>query len=95
MMIPLYLWAALVQAPNGTLAVALSIIPFSAPVAMMLRLGGAVIPLWQVEVSVVLLFLTGLGTIRLMARLFRVQTLLSGEGLSVQRFWQVLRSPEG
>ncbi len=95
MMIPLYLWTALVQAPNGTLAVALSIIPFSAPVAMMLRLGGAVIPLWQVEVSVVLLFLTGLGTIRLMARLFRVQTLLSGEGLSVQRFWQVLRSPEG
>ena len=94
MMIPLYVWASLVQAPNAPLAVALSLIPFSAPVAMMMRLGSAVIPLWQVEVSMALLFLTGLGTIRLMARLFRVQTLLSGEGLSLQRFWQVLRSPE-
>ena len=95
MMIPLYLWTELVQAPNAPLAVTLSLIPFSAPVAMMMRLGSAVIPLWQVEVSMVLLFLTGLGTVRLMARLFRVQTLLSGEGLSLQRVWQVLRSPEG
>jgi ABC-2 type transport system permease protein len=95
MLIPLYLWTGIVAAPNGTLAVALSLIPLSAPVGMMLRLGNAVIPLWQVELSVLLLYLTGLGTVRLMGRLFRVQTLLSGEPLSARRMWAVLRSPEG
>lgn len=85
MMIPVYLWMSIANAPNGSLAVALSMIPFSAPVAMLMRMTTTVVAEWQLVTSLVLLLLTGAGMLWLMARLFRVQTLLSGESLSVSR----------
>jgi ABC-2 type transport system permease protein len=91
MMIPIYLGVAISGAPNGTLAVALSLIPLSAPVAMLLRITSTAVPIWQIGLSLMLLVLAGLGTIWLMARLFRVQTLLSGESLSVRRFLAALQ----
>lgn len=92
MMIPIYLGAVIAGHPHDLLAVALSLFPFSAPAAMLMRLTSAAVPLWQLMVSVGLLLLTGLGIIRLMARLFRAQTLLSGESLSIRRFWAALQS---
>ncbi len=91
MMIPIYLWTAIVNAPNGAFAVALSMIPFSAPVAMLMRMTTAAVPIWQLTTSLVLLVLTGIGIIWLMARLFRVQTLLSGESISLKRFLGAIR----
>jgi ABC-2 type transport system permease protein len=90
MMIPLYFWAAITGNPQGTLALILSIFPFSAPVAMLLRLTSAAVPPWQIAASLGLLTLAVLGTMLLMARLFRAQTLLSGEPLSLKRFWSAL-----
>jgi ABC-2 type transport system permease protein len=91
MTIPIYLWTVIAGAPNGPLAVALSLIPFSAPVAMLMRMTSTTVPAWQVAASLVLLLLAGLGVIRLMARLFRAQTLLSGESISARRFFSVLQ----
>ena len=90
MMIPIYLGVAIAGNPNGPLAVALSLFPFSAPAAMLLRITGAVVPGWQIALSLILLVLTGIGAVWLMARLFRVQTLLSGESLSARRIWAAL-----
>jgi len=92
MMIPIYLWVAIVEAPNGLLAVSLSLFPFSAPIAMLMRLTNAAVPAWQIIVSLGLLLLSGAGVIWLMARLFRARTLLSGESLSLRRFWAALQS---
>ena len=91
MMVPMYLWMAISSSPNGALATALSLIPFSAPVAMLLRMTSTTVAAWQVGVSLGLLFVTGVGMIGLMARLFRVQTLLSGEALSLRRMWAALK----
>jgi ABC-2 type transport system permease protein len=91
MMIPIYLWTAIVNLPDGSLAVALSMIPFSAPVAMLMRMTRTNVPEWQLITSLVLLMLTGIGMVWLMARLFRVQTLLSGESLSFKRFISALQ----
>ena len=91
MLIPIYLWVMLVNAPNGALAVALSLIPFSAPIAMLMRMTTATVPIWQIVSSVVLLAATAVFMVWLMSRLFRVQTLLSGESFSLRRFWRVLR----
>jgi ABC-2 type transport system permease protein len=93
MLIPFYLSSAIASAPNGDLATALSLIPFSAPVAMLMRMTSTALPTWQVVVSLVLLALTGLGLVLLMARLFRAQVLLSGESFSLERFWATVRSP--
>jgi ABC-2 type transport system permease protein len=91
MMIPIYLWTAIVNAPNGAFAVALSMIPFSAPVAMLMRMTTTAVPAGQILTSLILLLLTGTGMIWLMARLFRVQTLLSGESISLKRFFSAIR----
>ncbi|HSM55549.1 MAG TPA: ABC transporter permease [Candidatus Sulfomarinibacteraceae bacterium] len=91
MLIPIYLWVLLVNAPHGIPAVALSLFPFSAPIAMLMRLASATVPAWQVAVSLALLGITAIFMIWLMSRLFHVQTLLSGESFSVGRFWRALR----
>jgi ABC-2 type transport system permease protein len=91
MLLPFYLSSAIALAPNSTLATALSLIPFSAPVAMLMRMTSTTVPAWQVALSLVLLVLTGLGLVLLMARLFRAQVLLSGESFSLQRFWTAVR----
>jgi ABC-2 type transport system permease protein len=66
-------------------------IPFSAPVAMLMRMTTAAVPLWQLITSLVLLVLTGVVMVWLMARLFRVQTLLSGESISLKRLVSAIR----
>ncbi len=92
LMIPFYLWMALVSAPHGVLAVALSLFPFSAPMAMILRMTSTVVPVWQLALSLGLMLITTVLVTRAMARLFRAQVLLSGEPLSLRRFAQVLSS---
>jgi ABC-2 type transport system permease protein len=90
MLLPFYLGSAISQSPGGSLAVVLSLIPFSAPVAMMLRLTSTAVPVWQILFSLGALLLTGAGAIFVMARLFRAQVLLGGGGLSIRRLWSAL-----
>lgn len=92
MMIPLYLWAAIAGNPQGTVALVLSMFPYSAPVAMLLRLTTAAVPAWQIALSLVLLILATGATLAVMTRLFRAQTLLSGESISLNRFWEAVTS---
>lgn len=91
-MIPIYLWSFIVNLPNSALAVTLSLFPFSTPVAMLMRMTATRVPPWQIGLSLALLFVTALGTVWLMARLFHAQTLLSGEAFSPRRAWRALRS---
>ena len=92
MLVPIYLWLAIVSSPNSSLAVSLSLFPFSAPVAMLLRMTSTAVPGWQLGLSLVLLLLAAAGVIWLMARLFRAQILLSGEALSLRRLWLALQA---
>ncbi len=81
LMIPVWLNAFLVEAPNGTLAVALSLFPLTAPPTMIARLAAASVPLWQPILGVILLALTTYGAILLSAQFFRADTLLSTTSL--------------
>lgn len=91
MMIPIYLWSAITQNPDSLVAVTLSLIPFSAPVAMVMRLTAGSVPAWQIAASFGLLLVSGPAMIGLMGRLFRTHTLLSGESISARRIWATLR----
>ncbi len=71
----------LFRAPDSTLAVWLSIIPFTSPVAMMLRLPFGV-PGWQLAVSMVLMILGFLFTTYVAARIYRVGILMYGKKAS-------------
>ena len=71
----------LFRAPDSPLAVWLSIIPFTAPVAMMLRLPFGV-PDWQLAISMVLMVAGFLFTTYVAARIYRVGVLMYGKKAS-------------
>lgn len=78
MVIPLMFIAVFVEQPDSTLPIALSMIPFTAPVAMVMRSVAGEIELWQLVVSLVLMVVTAIGSMWMAGRMFRVSSLLSG-----------------
>ena len=71
----------LFRAPDSALAVWLSIIPFTSPVAMMLRMPFGV-PDWQLYLSMALLIVGFLFTTYIAARIYRVGILMYGKKAS-------------
>jgi len=67
-----------IRDPNGTMAVWLSMIPFTSPIIMMVRIPFGV-PIWEILVSVTLLVLGFIGTAWLAARIYRVGILMYGK----------------
>lgn len=90
MVLTMMLIGALIEHPHGTLATALSLFPLTAPVAMMTRLAAGGVPSWQPVLAVVLLLFAALFIVRAVARMFRVQLLLSGQPFSAKRFARAL-----
>jgi ABC-2 type transport system permease protein len=92
LVIPAMMVLFFVRDPNGSLATALSLIPFTAPVAMMTRLAASnAIPLWQPLLSTALMALTAVLVIRLAAHLFQASNLLVGQDLSLNNLMRVIR----
>lgn len=78
------------EAPNGLLATFLSIFPFTAPPVMMMRLTVGNVPFWQPTLTVILSIITAIFVIRLVAGMFRAQTILSGQPFSPKRYFNLL-----
>ena len=80
MLMPMFVWFNVVREPNSTLATALSFFPPSTPLMMTLRLAtGALIPLWQILLSLVLLVAgTAIG-VTAAARIYRIGILWQGK----------------
>jgi ABC-2 type transport system permease protein len=95
LIVPLFFYPALIEKSQGAVAMALSLFPLTAPVAMMTRLAVGGVPVWQPLLAVVLVAATAVLAVRAVARLFRAQTLLSGAEFSAGRFFRALagRSP--
>lgn len=77
MMVALYAGIGCMENPNGTFALWCSMIPFTSPIVMMVRLPYDV-PLWQIAVSVTLLFATAMTMVWLSGRIYRVGILRYG-----------------
>lgn len=69
---------AIINNPNSTLAVWVSIIPFTSPMAMMSRLPFGV-PLWQIITSLVVLYASFMFLIWLCAKIYRVGIFMYGK----------------
>ena len=69
----------MMQEPNGTLATWLSFIPFSSPMAMMIRLPFGGVETWEILLSTSLLILGFIGTTWVSARIYRVGILSYGK----------------
>lgn len=76
--------------PHGTVSQVFSYIPFTSPVVMLMRIPFGV-PLWQQIISVVLLFLTFLGTVWFAAKIYRVGILMYGKKPTYKEIFKWLR----
>lgn len=80
----------IISNPNGVLALALSLFPLTSPVSMLSRMAVTTVPTWQLLLAAVLQFATAIMIVRLAARLFRAQAMLSGQAFSVQLYYKML-----
>ena len=96
MLIPLMLISMMIETPNATLPLILSLFPFSAPVAMVTRMSVTAVPLWQILVSVGLLLAMIILLVRAVSGMFRAQILLTGKKFSVGLYLRTLfgKTPE-
>jgi ABC-2 type transport system permease protein len=79
-----------IQDPNGPIAFWFSIIPFTSPVIMLLRIPFGV-PGWELALSMVLLVLTFLGTIWLAGKIYRVGILMYGKKITYKELWRWIK----
>lgn len=80
---PLFVVSLILAKPNGSLAVIFSLIPFSSPMTMLMRLPLADIPAWQIVVSLLLLASGAMGIMLLSGRVLRLGMLRYGKRLTL------------
>ncbi len=71
-------FSVILRNPDGPVAFWMSMIPFTSPVAMVIRLPFGV-PLWQLALSIGLLIVGFVGTVWVAARIYRVGILMYGK----------------
>lgn len=78
---------AVIQNPEGPLAFWMSIIPFTSPIIMMVRIPFGV-PAWEIALSSTLLILTFIGTTWLAAKIYRTGILMYGKKINYKELWK-------
>ena len=90
LMISIICAPTLVNSPDSGLGLWLSMIPFTSPVTMMLRIPFGV-PYWQVGISLLILIMTFLAVTWLAAKIYRTGILMYGKKPSWKEIWKWLR----
>ena len=70
--------SVILRNPDGPVAFWMSMIPFTSPIAMVVRLPFGV-PVWQLALSITLLIIGFIGTVWVAARIYRVGVLMYGK----------------
>lgn len=83
----------IIKEPHSTLAFWLSVVPFTSPIIMMIRIPFEP-PLWQILISMVFMVLGFLGTTWLAAKIYRVGILMYGKKVTYRELWKWLRFSE-
>jgi ABC-2 type transport system permease protein len=89
---PLWFLGIVVQAPDGPLAVILTIFPFTAPMIGLIRMSLTNVPIWQLATGFGLIIAMLLASTWLVARVFRAAMLLYGKSLRPKELIQALRN---
>lgn len=79
-----------IKDPHGTVATVFSMIPFTSPIVMLMRIPFGV-PIWQIIVSIVLLFSTFILTVWLAAKIYRIGILMYGKRPSWKELYKWLK----
>ena len=90
-MFPLYFTWLIIENPNSTFTVILSLIPFSSPLTMLTRTQVTTVPIWQLLLSWLILAGTAVFALYLASRLLRLGMLRYGKKLTLREIRQQLR----
>jgi len=82
---------AVIEAPNSGLSVALSLIPFTSPIPMVVRVAMIDVPIWQLGLSLLLLTGTFVGAVWVSSRIYRVGILSYGKKPSLREIMKWMR----
>lgn len=86
-----YMFAiTMIENPNNEIGVWLSMIPFTSPISMMLRIPAGV-PYWQIAISVISLIITFMLILWLAAKIYRVGILMYGKKPTFKEIWKWLK----
>jgi ABC-2 type transport system permease protein len=80
------------QDPSGTLATTMSLLPFSAPIMMPLRMSLTSVPAWEVGAALASVALGCVAAVWLAARVYRVGLLMYGKRPSVGELLRWVRT---
>ena len=88
---PMFAFVSLLKDANGILPLVLSLIPFTSPTAMMMRISLGQVPAWQIALSFGLLIATSALVVWLAAWTFRIGLLMTGQRLKLKTLLYVIR----
>lgn len=88
---PVWLLAVFIENPDGPLAVAFSLIPFTSPITILMRRASGTIPTWQLGLSWVILLLTAALALFAVSRLLRIGMLRYGKRVTLRELAGQLR----
>ena len=80
----------IVNNPDSSFSLWLSMIPFTSPVAMMVRVPFG-IPIWQIAISITILAISFVGMTWVAAKIYRTGILMYGKKLTYKEIWKWLR----
>ncbi len=91
MLISFYLCFVVIRDPNSTVSILISILPFSAPLAMPLRIIAEIPPVWQIGLSIVVNLASVFGIVWLSSRVYRIGMLMYGKRPNLPELFRWIR----
>ena len=91
LIVPMFLIIPIINDPDSTLAVVMSMLPFFTPLLMMLRIAVKMPPLWQILGSYALTAATVVLLVWICARIYRIGILMYGKKPTFQELWRWIR----
>lgn len=83
-------FATVINDPHGNIATIFSMIPFTSPIVMLMRIPFGV-PWWQILISLMILFGTFLGVVWIASKVYRVGILMYGKKVSYKEIYKWLK----
>jgi ABC-2 type transport system permease protein len=90
--LPYYFFSLIQAEPNGALAIGFSLFPLTSPITTFSRMVVTDVPIWQIIGSIMIVALTAVVALWMAGRIFRVQTLLTGQKLKIKDIPALLSS---
>jgi ABC-2 type transport system permease protein len=91
LVVSFYLFLPVSRSPDSAFSFWVSMLPFSAPVAMLVRIVTQTPPFWQIALSLLIGFSTVLLMMWVTARVYRVGMLMYGKRASLPEVWRWVR----